>query len=114
MILVDTALQQRQAEGRPIRVGIVGAGFMTQGLVNQIVHSTPGMRVVAVSNRNPERAVKVFQYAGLEDAVIAESQARLNEGSSRRETGGGRRRPAADAVRLRRRHRRDHRVGGVR
>lgn len=78
MILVDTALQQRQAEGRPIRVGIVGAGFMTQGLVNQIAHSTPGMRVVAVSNRNPERALKVFQYAGLEGAVIAETQAALD------------------------------------
>ena len=77
MILVDTALQQREAEGRPIRVGIVGAGFMTQGLVNQIAHSTPGMRVVAVSNRHPERAVKVFQYAGLE-AAIAETQGALD------------------------------------
>ena len=77
MILVDTALQQREAEGRPIRVGIVGAGFMTQGLVNQIAHSTPGMRVAAVSNRHPERAVKVFQYAGLE-AAIAETQGALD------------------------------------
>ena len=77
MILVDTALQQREAEGRPIRVGIVGAGFMTQGLVNQIAHSTPGMRVAAVSNRHPERAVKVFQYAGLE-AAIAETQSALD------------------------------------
>lgn len=77
MILVDTALQQREAEGRPIRVGIVGAGFMTQGLVNQIAHSTPGMRVAAVSNRHPERAVKVFQYAGLEAAVV-ETQGALD------------------------------------
>ncbi len=77
MILVDTALQQRESEGRPIRVGIVGAGFMTQGLVNQIAHSTPGMRVAAVSNRHPERAVKVFQYAGL-DATIAETQGALD------------------------------------
>ena len=37
MILVDTALQERQAQGKPIRVGIVGAGFMCQGLTNQIV-----------------------------------------------------------------------------
>jgi predicted homoserine dehydrogenase-like protein len=35
------------------------------------------MRVVAVSNRHPERAVKVFQYAGL-DAAIAETQAALD------------------------------------
>ncbi|HET6374989.1 MAG TPA: Gfo/Idh/MocA family oxidoreductase, partial [Methylocella sp.] len=66
MILVDTALQKRQSEGNPIRVGIVGAGFMAQGLVNQIAHSTPGMRVVAVSNRRPERAIHVMRYAGYE------------------------------------------------
>ena len=51
MILVDDALKARQDAGNPIRVGIVGAGFMCQGLTNQIAHSVPGMRVVAVSNR---------------------------------------------------------------
>ena len=29
-------------------------GFMGQGLANQIVNSVPGMRLVAVSNRNPD------------------------------------------------------------
>ena len=28
MIIVDNALQQREAEGRPIRVGLIGAGFL--------------------------------------------------------------------------------------
>ena len=51
MWIVDTELQIRENENRPIRVGIVGAGFMGQGLTNQIMHSTPGMRVVAMSNR---------------------------------------------------------------
>ena len=37
---------------------------MCQGLTNQIVHSMPGMRVVAISNRQVERAVDVFNYAG--------------------------------------------------
>ena len=78
MILVDTALQAREAAGNPIRVGIFGAGFMTQGLVNQIVHSVPGMRVVAVSNRKPERAVQVFDYAGIKDVKIATTQAQLD------------------------------------
>ena len=36
MIIVDNALQAREAEGRPIRVGMIGAGFMGQGLTNQI------------------------------------------------------------------------------
>ena len=33
---------------------------MGQGLTNQIVNSTPGMRVVAISNRKVERAVGVY------------------------------------------------------
>jgi len=73
MLLVDTALRRREEEGRPIRVGIVGAGFMTQGLTNQITHGTPGMQVVAISNRKPTRALDVFRYAGFEDVRIAET-----------------------------------------
>ena len=51
---------------------------MTQGLVNQIVHSVPGMRAAAVSNRKPERAVQVFAYAGIEDVRIAATQAQFD------------------------------------
>ena len=56
MIIVDNALQAREAAGRPIRVGMVGAGFMGQGLTNQITNSVPGMRMAAIYNRKPERA----------------------------------------------------------
>jgi predicted homoserine dehydrogenase-like protein len=70
MIIVDSALRAREAEGRPIRVGIVGAGFMSRGLTNQIVNSVPGMRVVAISNRRPERAMDAFRYAGLEPVAV--------------------------------------------
>jgi predicted homoserine dehydrogenase-like protein len=77
MILVDTALQAREAGGTPIRVAIVGAGFMSQGLANQIAHSVPGMRLVAISNRNIKRAIDVFQYCGYENVVVAETQSRL-------------------------------------
>ena len=66
MILVDTALRAMEEQGKPIRVGMVGAGFMGQGLANQIVNSVPGMRLVAVSNRSPERAAEVLRYAGVE------------------------------------------------
>jgi predicted homoserine dehydrogenase-like protein len=79
VIIVDTALQAREAEGRPIRVGILGAGFMSQGLTNQIVNSTPGMRVVAISNRKLQRALDVFRYAGHERIVVADQQRKLDE-----------------------------------
>ena len=79
MILIDTALQARAAQGKPIRVAILGAGFMCQGLTNQIVNSTPGMRVVAIYNRKIGRALDVFHYAGHQDVAIAENQRQLDD-----------------------------------
>ena len=69
MIIVDTALKARAEAGNPLRVGLIGAGFMVQGLTNMIVNATPGMRVVAISNRRVERALGVFRYAGLEPVL---------------------------------------------
>ena len=71
MIIVDRMLRAREEQGKPIRVGMIGAGFMGQGLTNQIVNSVPGMRMAAVYNRNPERAVEVYRYAGCETVVCA-------------------------------------------
>lgn len=51
MILVDRALQRRHDEGRPVQVAMVGAGFMGRGVADQIINRTPGMQLVAVSNR---------------------------------------------------------------
>src|SRR5713101_9048132 len=79
MILVDKALQELEAKGTPIRVAIVGAGFMSQGLANQIAHSVPGMRVVAISNRKVQRALDVFHYSGFENVAIADSQRQLDD-----------------------------------
>jgi predicted homoserine dehydrogenase-like protein len=84
MWIVDTALKARAEENRPIHVGIIGAGFMCQGLTNQIVNSVPGMRVVAISNRRPERAVGVFKYAGCEDIVVADTQWKFDDAAERR------------------------------
>ena len=66
MIIVDNALKAREAQGKPIRVGMIGAGFMGQGLTNQIENSVPGMRMAAIYNRHPERAFNVYRYAGKE------------------------------------------------
>src|SRR6266853_905944 len=79
MIIVDNALKAREQHGKPIRVGMVGAGFMGQGLTNQITHSVPGMRMAAVYNRRPERAQHVFRYSGLDNIVMAGSQAQLDQ-----------------------------------
>src|SRR5438477_5206551 len=75
MIIVDNALSAREAEGRPIRVGMIGAGFMAKGLSNQIVHSIPGMRLAAIYNRHVERAIQAYIYVSdALEPVTAESQ----------------------------------------
>lgn len=69
MIIVDTALKRRQAEGKPIRVGMIGAGFMGRGLANQIVNSVPGMVLAAVSNRNVATARRAYVEAGAGEPI---------------------------------------------
>ncbi len=78
MIIVDKALQAREMEGRPVRVALIGAGFMSHGLANHIVNTTPGMRLVGVYNRNPQRAFDLCQYAGLTDVASPSSQAEVD------------------------------------
>ena len=76
MIIVDKALERAAAEGRPVRVGVVGAGFAGTGLVQQIVRSTPGMTVVAVANRTVETAEQAFADAGIDGvARVADARA---------------------------------------
>jgi predicted homoserine dehydrogenase-like protein len=58
---------------------MIGAGFMGQGLTNQVVNSVPGMRMSAVYNRRPERAFHVFEYSGCRDVVAAGTQSELDE-----------------------------------
>jgi predicted homoserine dehydrogenase-like protein len=73
MIIVDEALRRREAEGRPVRVAMVGAGFMGRGVANQIVNSVPGMELVAVSNRHLESAERAYAEAGAGPSSVVES-----------------------------------------
>ena len=63
MLIVDSALRRREAEGRPIRVGMLGAGFMAHGLANQLLNCSLGIRLVAIANRHVERAAEAYRYA---------------------------------------------------
>lgn len=83
MIIVDTALRAREQEGRPVRVGMIGAGFMGQGLTNQIVHSVPGMRMAAVYNRHIERAFHAYRYSGCDEIAEVETAAALEQAIER-------------------------------
>lgn len=68
MIIVDRALQQREEANNPIKVGMIGAGFMGRGIANQIINSVPGMHLAGIYNRNISGAKRAYSEAGIEQA----------------------------------------------
>lgn len=77
MIVVDRALAAREAAGNPIRVGMIGAGFMARGIANNIINYTPGMVLAAISNRTLSRAVAAYVDHGTPAPVPVETVGEL-------------------------------------
>jgi predicted homoserine dehydrogenase-like protein len=72
-------LQLRMAaEGRPVRVGLVGAGQMGTGLVAQ-VERIAGMQVVAIADVRLEQADVAFARAGAGEPMHGDDPAKLAE-----------------------------------
>lgn len=79
MIIVDTALEQREREGKPLRVGMVGAGYMGRGIAFQMLTVTRGMRLVAIANRTPSEALRAYREGGVEAVRTIGSGGELDE-----------------------------------
>ncbi|XAL99615.1 Gfo/Idh/MocA family oxidoreductase [Phycisphaeraceae bacterium D3-23] len=79
MIIVDSALKQREQGGKPIRVGIVGTGWMARGIVHQLLTPIQGIRLVAVYNRNAQRARDLLNEAGVTSVAEVASTKALEE-----------------------------------
>ena len=69
MLNMNTKLLKREAEGKPIRTGIVGAGQMGRGMVSQMV-LMKGITPAIVSDIRAERVQEAFRYAGVKDNDI--------------------------------------------
>lgn len=79
MIIVDKALKKRQEEDNPIRVALVGAGFMGRGISLQIEKYITGMSLVAISNRTLSRAERAYREAGVHSIKTVETVAQLED-----------------------------------
>ena len=73
-------LRQREAEGQPIRVALVGAGAMGVGIAWQIGR-TPGMRLVAIVDLALEQAVKAAEAYGRPFTIVETGAVPPNDGS---------------------------------
>jgi predicted homoserine dehydrogenase-like protein len=63
MVILDRALEEREREGRPVRVGLIGAGFMGSAVVH-CLQSMPGVRLVAIAARTPSKAEAALRREG--------------------------------------------------
>jgi len=85
MVIVDTALKQRERDGNPVRVALVGAGYMGRGITLQIMSAMRGMRVVAISNRSIQQAERAYAEAGVDTVRRVETVAALEAAIDRGE-----------------------------
>ncbi|MCG2720728.1 MAG: Gfo/Idh/MocA family oxidoreductase [Thermodesulfovibrionales bacterium] len=83
MIIVDSALEKRQQEGNPIKVAIIGAGYMGRGIALQIVKNVKGMSLAAISNRTLSEAKRAYRQAGIETVKPVETVAQLEKAIAR-------------------------------
>lgn len=78
MIIVDTAIQKRLDSNKPIRVGMIGAGYSARHICSQILSSFPVIHLVAIANRTPEHATAVYKNAGVDKVSHISSPAELD------------------------------------
>lgn len=63
---LDMVLRDYEAAGRPIRVGMVGAGATGRAIALQLGTPVPGMRLVAIANRTLAHAERAFREANID------------------------------------------------
>ena len=84
MILVDTALEGREREGKPIRVGLIGAGYMGRGIALQFLAPLVGMKLVAIANRTLPDAERAYLQAGIDSVktvgTVAQLESAIDDG----------------------------------
>ena len=73
----ERLLDRQSTEGRPVRVGLVGAGQMGRGFVAQ-VRRIAGMEVVAVADLDVNRATGALQAAGVQDVATGDDREKLS------------------------------------
>ncbi|MEP6607265.1 MAG: NAD(P)-dependent oxidoreductase [Burkholderiaceae bacterium] len=72
-LAIYSALQMREADRQPIRVGVIGAGATGRAIALQLGTPVAGMRLVAMSNRTPKHAERALKEAGIAKWATADT-----------------------------------------
>lgn len=62
---LDIKLNNLRVENKPILVGLAGAGYAASGFANQLLTNTPGMKLVAISNRTISKADLIYKKVNI-------------------------------------------------
>jgi predicted homoserine dehydrogenase-like protein len=81
MVILDKALEEREREGHPVRVGLVGAGFMGSAVMH-CLRALPGVRLVAVATRTPARAEAQLRRDGVSELRLADNADGIDDGAA--------------------------------
>jgi predicted homoserine dehydrogenase-like protein len=73
-------LKQREKDGQPINVGLIGSGAMGRGIAYQI-GKTPGMRLSFIADQDEEAARKGAKMYGKPTKVLTDGMAALRDSS---------------------------------
>jgi predicted homoserine dehydrogenase-like protein len=82
-MITDSALWHREAEGQPIRVGMVGAGATGRAIALQLATPVTGIRLAAIANRTQAHSERALREAGINEWTIAGSARELETGIAR-------------------------------
>lgn len=80
MTSLSTKLAQREASGKPIQVGIIGAGKFGSMFISQS-HRTAGLRLAAIADLSKDRALAALDRTGYpKDRYDGTASVSLEEG----------------------------------
>jgi predicted homoserine dehydrogenase-like protein len=81
-MIVDTALRDREQKGKPIRVGMIGAGATGRAIALQLGTPAPGIRLAAIANRTIANGERALREAGITEWARASSAREIEKGVS--------------------------------
>lgn len=62
---IDITLGNLQKKNKPIRVGLIGAGYAASGFALQVLSNPMGMKLVAISNKTTSKADLIYKKANI-------------------------------------------------